>query len=91
MEVVLGAFADALDGPGDFSWASGQLAKALAPCVHKRGGSRLFLRCSMLPTLVCTGLAQDGCASAKGLPDTLPELVEGLSTDLDGGRSFEHA
>ncbi|CAE6948565.1 mms19, partial [Symbiodinium sp. KB8] len=46
---VLGAFADALDGPGDFSWASGQLAKAL------------------------------------GLPDTLPELVEGLSTDLEGG------
>eukprot|EP00439_Symbiodinium_sp_Y106_P018073 s5430_g2.t1 len=46
---VLGAFADALDGPSDFSWASGQLAKAL------------------------------------GLPDTLPELVEGLSTDLDGG------
>ncbi|CAE7383012.1 unnamed protein product [Symbiodinium sp. CCMP2456] len=46
---VLGAFADALDGPGDFSWASGQLAKAL------------------------------------GLPDTLPELVEGLSTDLEAG------
>ncbi|CAE7390142.1 mms19, partial [Symbiodinium pilosum] len=47
---VLGAFADALEAPGDGStWASGQLAHAL------------------------------------GLPDTIPELVEGLSTDLEGG------
>ncbi|CAE7452833.1 mms19 [Symbiodinium natans] len=46
---VLGAFADALEAPGDCSWVSEQLAKAL------------------------------------GLPDTIPELVEGLSTDLEGG------